>query len=44
MEEWYINARKNNEIMSSVEAGVLFPQYRRYENKINFDLTTPLNF
>ena len=29
MKEWYVNARKQNEIMCSVEAGIVPTEYKR---------------
>ena len=40
----YSNARKNQEIMSYCEAGMVPPEYRRYENKTNTDPSKPLKF
>ena len=40
----YSNARKNQEIMSYCQAGMVPPEYIRYENKTNTDPSKPIKF
>ena len=40
----YSNARKNQEIMSYCQAGMVPPEHIRYENKTNTDPSKPIKF